>query len=223
LIRPPARLRRWKEQRSKIMSIEPVTNIEGRVIQDPPLARFLFSDKRMALVWLVVRVLVGWQWLTSGWGKIQNPAWMETGDALRSFWEGAVAVPEQGRPEIAVGWYRDFIQGMLDAGSYVWFAKLVALGETLVGLMLILGLFVGIAAFISAFMSWNFVMAGSASTNAMMGLGAILLILAWKTAGYYGLDYFVLPRLGTPWQPVDPAKAKRDPQPPRPRSVQQGV
>jgi thiosulfate dehydrogenase [quinone] large subunit len=29
---------------------------------------------------------------------------------------------------------------------------------------------------------------------------AILLILAWKVAGYIGLDYFLLPRIGTPWQ-----------------------
>jgi hypothetical protein len=29
--------------------------------------------------------------------------------------------------------------------------------------------------------------------------GLWLVILAWKTAGYYGLDYFLLPRLGTPW------------------------
>jgi thiosulfate dehydrogenase [quinone] large subunit len=28
---------------------------------------------------------------------------------------------------------------------------------------------------------------------------AILLVLAWKVAGYYGLDYFLLRRLGTPW------------------------
>jgi thiosulfate dehydrogenase (quinone) large subunit len=25
-------------------------------------------------------------------------------------------------------------------------------------------------------------------------------MLAWKVAGYYGLDRFVLPALGTPWQ-----------------------
>jgi thiosulfate dehydrogenase [quinone] large subunit len=29
---------------------------------------------------------------------------------------------------------------------------------------------------------------------------AIGLILAWKVAGYYGLDRWLLPMLGTPWQ-----------------------
>jgi thiosulfate dehydrogenase [quinone] large subunit len=26
-----------------------------------------------------------------------------------------------------------------------------------------------------------------------------MLILAWRNAGWYGLDRFVLPKLGTPW------------------------
>ena len=29
--------------------------------------------------------------------------------------------------------------------------------------------------------------------------GAILLVLAWKIAGWYGLDRWLLPWLGTPW------------------------
>ena len=29
---------------------------------------------------------------------------------------------------------------------------------------------------------------------------SILLILAWKNAGYLGLDRFLLPLLGTPWK-----------------------
>lgn len=182
------------------MTSEHVVRTEtGRRIEDPPLAKFLFSDTRMAPVWLVVRVLVGLSWLTSGWGKLQNPAWMETGAALQGFWQNAVAVPEGGRPAIAFDWYRGFIQSLLDTEAYVWFAKLISVGETLIGVALILGAFVGIAAFFGAFMNWNFVMAGTASTNALLGLGALLLILAWKVAGWWGLDRWLLPRLGTPW------------------------
>jgi thiosulfate dehydrogenase (quinone) large subunit len=49
-------------------------------------------------------------------------------------------------------------------------------------------------------MNWNFMMAGTASTNPLLFAIAIALILAWKVAGYYGLDQYVLPALGTPWQ-----------------------
>ena len=31
-------------------------------------------------------------------------------------------------------------------------------------------------------------------------LVSILLILAWRNAGYYGLDRWVLPALGVPWE-----------------------
>lgn len=170
-----------------------------RIIEDPPFARLLFNDTRFSSVWFVIRVLIGLSWLQSGVGKLGNPAWMETGAALQGFWNNAVAIPEAGKPPIAFDWYRGFIQGMLDSGSYVWFAKLVAFGETMIGVALVLGAFVGVAALFAAFMNWNFVMAGAASSNALMGLGAVLLVLAWKNAGYYGLDYFLLPLLGTPW------------------------
>jgi thiosulfate dehydrogenase (quinone) large subunit len=199
---------------TNIMTTQTVRTTTGREIQDPPVARFLFSDTRMAPVWLVIRVLLGWEWLSHGLEKFNNPAWMDTGLALKGFWENAVKIPEQGRPAIAFGWYRDFLQSMLDAGSYTWFSKLVVFGEILIGIALILGLFVGIAAFFAAFMNWNFIMAGSASTNGFLAIVALFILLAWKVAGYYGLDYFLLPRLGTPWQPVVLETTKNIPTPP---------
>jgi thiosulfate dehydrogenase (quinone) large subunit len=197
------------------MTIKPVTTVRGRVIEDPPFAKFLFSDTRSAWIWLILRVLLGLTWLQSGLSKLGNPAWMETGEALKGFWTTAVQVPESGRPAIAFDWYRNFIQSMLDTGSYVWFAKLVALGETLVGIALIIGLFVGIVAFLGAFMNWNYIMAGSASTNGLLGIAAVLLILAWKVAGYYGVDYYVLRWLGTPWRDRAPRPNEEVPEPER--------
>ena len=169
---------------------------------DPPAVRHLFSSTRWAWLWLVVRLYVGYTWLTSGLGKFSNPAWMQTGEALKAFWTRAVAIPEApARPAIAFDWYRTFIQSMLDNGSYAWFAKLVVVGEILLGLAFILGVFTGIAAFFGAFMNWNFMMAGTASINPVLIVLAGLLLLAWKTAGWWGLDRWILPILGTPWQP----------------------
>jgi len=178
----------------------------GTVLQDPPLAQFLFSDTRLSAVWLVVRVLLGWGWVTAAMGKLGDPAWMQTGEALKGFWTKAVEIPATGKPLITFDWYRNFIQGMLDSGSYVWFAKVVAVGELVIGVALILGLFVGVFAVLGAFMNWNYIMAGSASSNGLFGLAAILLILAWKTAGYYGLDRWILPRIGMTWQNYGPRR-----------------
>lgn len=171
----------------------------GKIVKDPPLARFLFNDTRFAWFWLIVRVLLGWQWLESGWGKVNNAAWMDGGTALQGYWSRAVEIPEGGRPPITFDWYRSFLQGMLDAEAFTWFAPLIAIGEVLIGVALIIGAFVGIAAFFGAFMNWNFIMAGSASSNGLLALAALFLILAWKTAGWIGLDRWLLPMLGTPW------------------------
>src|SRR5262245_35128385 len=138
------------------MSTQPIVTSKGRIIEDPPLAKFLFSDTRMAPVWLIVRVLVGLSWLDAASHKLGSPAWMDTGEALKGFWTAAVQIPDTGRPPVAFDWYRSFLQGMLDSGSYVWFAKLIAIGEFAVGVGLIIGAFVGIAAFFGGLMNWNF-------------------------------------------------------------------
>jgi thiosulfate dehydrogenase [quinone] large subunit len=46
----------------------------------------------------------------------------------------------------------------------------------------------------------SFLMAGTVSTNPVLFFAGILLILAWKNAGYLGLDRYLLPLLGTPWR-----------------------
>ena len=172
----------------------------GRVVNDPPFAQALLANPLAGLLWLPLRVWLGWQWLVSGWGKMSNPAWTQTGEALKGFWTSAVSIPETGRPPIAFGWYRQFLQAMLDAQAWPWFSKLVVAGELLVGVALILGAFTGIAAFFGGFMNWSFMMAGSASVNPMFFVLSVGLILAWKVAGHFGLDYFLLGWLGTPWR-----------------------
>jgi thiosulfate dehydrogenase [quinone] large subunit len=183
-----------------------ITTRKGTIVQDPPLAQTLFNDTRMSWLWLVLRVWLGYKWIDAALHKINEPAWVQTGDALKGFWTGAVAIPETGRPAIAFDWYRSFLQYMLDVEAYTWFAKLVAYGELIIGIALILGLFTGIAAFFAGFMNWNFIMAGAASTNGMLFFVSVMLILAWKVAGHIGLDYFALPYLGTPWRTKQPVR-----------------
>lgn len=170
------------------------------IVQDPPLARFLFADTRAAWIWLVVRLWLGYKWIDASSHKLSNPAWTQTGDAVKGFWTNAVAIPETGKPLISFDWYRGFLQGMLDMEAYRWMAPLIAYGEMLIGIALILGIFTGIAALMGAFMNWNFMMAGAASTNPVLFVLAVSLVLAWKVAGYVGVDHYLLHLLGTPWQ-----------------------
>lgn len=177
-----------------------VVTRRGTVVTDPPIIQKLLNDPRAGWIWLLPRLWLGYQWIQASMHKINNPAWVSNGTALKGFWTAAVAIPPApAKPAISFDWYRTFIQMMLDAQAYTWFAKLVAYGELLIGIALILGAFTGVAAFFSGMMNWNFMMAGSASTNPMLFLVAVGLILAWKVAGYIGADYFLLPIIGTPW------------------------
>ena len=176
-----------------------------RVIADPPLAKFLFSDTRMAIVWLVLRVYVGYSWVDAGWHKIIDTGaktnYIIDGSGLLAFWNRIAAIPAApAKPVILYDWYRGFIQFLIDSHAEVFMGKVVAFGETAVGVGLILGAFVGVAAVAGGFMNMNFMLAGSASSNPVLLILAIVLILAWKTAGYIGLDRFLLPILGTPWK-----------------------
>ncbi|MDI3342091.1 MAG: DoxX family membrane protein [Sphaerobacter sp.] len=193
------------------------TDVAAQGITDPPVAHWLFADVRSAPLWFGLRVFLGYEWLAAGWHKVTDPAWMDGGTALANFWQRVTAVPEQGRPAITYGWYRDFLNWMLEREWYTWFAPLVAVGETLVGLALLLGAFVGIAAFFGTLMNFNFMLAGTASTNPVLfGLG-VFLVLAWKVAGHWGLDRVILPALGAPWSPGKlfraPARGPKAPTP----------
>ena len=187
-----------------------VVTRKGEIVQDPPFLMKLLSDPRAAWLFLPLRIWLGYQWVSASLHKISSPDWVVTGNALKGFWTGAVAVSATGKSAITFDWYRSFLQYMLDIQAYTWFAKLVAYGELLIGIGLILGAFTGFAAFFGGLMNWNFMMAGSASTNPLLFVAAVALILGWKVAGYIGADYFLLRWIGTPWHskpavPVTPA------------------
>jgi len=190
-----------------------------RVVQipEPPLARFLFADTRMAWVWLIVRLYVGWQWLVAGTEKLfgynidpfsgsnfgtgsLSSSWIFTshpGAGLSGFVNGAIAQTAGAHPAVQ-GWYAWFLQTFVQPITPFW-AYVVTFGEVAVGLGLIFGVLTGIAAFFGVFMNMNFMLAGAVSINPIIGGLAIFLILAWRIAGYYGVDRWLLPLLGTPW------------------------
>jgi thiosulfate dehydrogenase [quinone] large subunit len=170
-------------------------------IEGPAFTRYLLSNSRAGILWLPIRLFVGFAWLEAGLGKLGEAGWTGGGAALRAYWERAVTIPEQGRPPISYEWYRDFINTLLNGNSETWFSWVVVLGEIAIGAALIVGLLTGAAAFFGALMNMSFLLAGSASTNPVLFALAIGLILAWRVAGYYGVDRYLLPRLGTPWRP----------------------
>jgi thiosulfate dehydrogenase [quinone] large subunit len=184
--------------------------------QEPRLARWLFTSTAAAWIWLVVRVYLGYVWLHAGWGKltgseggiwswstsIGKASWLkDNGAALKGFTQFVTSPAMTSGPNAAnnFGWYRDFLHWVGTNAS--WISKVVTIGEILIGIGLILGAFTAIAAFFGALLNLTFGMSGIAGVNPLFFALAVLLILAWRNAGWIGLDRWLLPALGTPWQP----------------------
>ncbi|MEJ2667323.1 MAG: DoxX family protein [Deinococcales bacterium] len=165
---------------------------------EPGVSRLLFASHIMAPVWTVVRLYLGYQWLSAGWEKLHDPAWVGAGagTGVSRFLRGALGKVGGEHPAVQAwfGWIiRHAFLPSAPALSY-----LVAIGETLVGAALVLGLLTGLAAFFGGLMNSMFLLAGTVSTNPLMFILATWLVLAWRVAGYYGLDFWVLARIGAP-------------------------
>jgi thiosulfate dehydrogenase (quinone) large subunit len=171
-------------------------------MHDPLPWRLLLGNIFFAIIWMPLRFFVGREWLSAGEHKLRSSAWMDGGTALKGYWERQTTVPE-GRPASPAGtygWFDHMLRYMLNHEWYTWFAKVISVGEFLIGVGLVVGALVGIAAFFGTFMNFNFLLAGSASSNPVLFGLAVFLVLGWKVAGYWGLDRVLLPMLGTPWK-----------------------
>ena len=173
----------------------------ANALNNPRWVNALFSSTNWAWLWLMVRVWLGVRWVDAGWHKTSEAVWTGGGMAVKGYWERAVAIPEQGRPPIAYDWYREFLEFLLHNELHGVFGVLIAYGEVLVGIALIVGAFSGIAAFFGVLMNWSFMLAGTASTNPVLGIVGLGVMVAWTTAGWWGADRIILPRMGAPWKP----------------------
>ncbi|PIR82941.1 DoxX family protein [Candidatus Kaiserbacteria bacterium CG10_big_fil_rev_8_21_14_0_10_56_12] len=163
----------------------------------------LFISKKTAPFWFLVRLYVGYEWLVAGYEKVVSPAWFgsSAGAALTGFARGAIA--KSTCPTDLAGavchldvqtWYASFLQSTVLPHVMVW-SNLVTVGEILVGLGLIVGLCTEAAAFFGVFMNLNFLLAGTVSTNPMLLVLGLGILLARRPAGYWGLDHYAMPFL----------------------------
>jgi thiosulfate dehydrogenase [quinone] large subunit len=165
-------------------------------IPEPTVAKFLFTDTRFAWFWLLVRLYIGYEWLLVGIGKATSPVWTgpQAGTAVKGFLTGSLEKTLGTHPDVS-SWYAFFVEN-LALPHPVLFSYLITYGEIAVGVALILGIFVGISAFFGSFMNMNFLMAGAVSSNPILLFLQLFLILAWRTAGWIGLDHLILKALG---------------------------
>lgn len=159
-----------------------------------PLYDFLFKNSMMAWFWLLVRLYVGWEWAYAGYEKIINPVWVgeKAGVAVAGFANGALAKTVGEHPDVT-GWYAWFLENIVIPNASVW-SYVVAYGELFVGVGLILGLLTFYAAFFGFFMNVNYLLAGTVSSNPVLLILALLIMLAHRIAGLIGVDRLIFKR-----------------------------
>lgn len=165
----------------------------------------MFTDFLRKNVWAagiltILRIYLGWGFLTAGWEKITGA----TPFSAAGFLQGAVSKPvlvAHTTSTLEYPNYVAFLQNFAIPNVGV-FNFLVPWGELLVGIGLITGTLTTAAVFFGMVMNFAYLMAGTVSSNPWDLLIGIFIVVAGYNAGKFGGDYWVIPwiqKYVTPW------------------------
>lgn len=155
------------------------------------MLRFLRENVIASVLLLLARLYIGWSWMTAGWGKVTG------GFDASGFLNGAIAKAGGDHPAVA-SWWGSFLDSVALPNAGL-FSFMVSWGELLVGVGLILGCLTTAAVFFGMMMNFAFLFSGTVSSNALMVLISIFIIVAGKNAGRFGVDHYVLPYINNWW------------------------
>ncbi|MGI1658762.1 MAG: DoxX family membrane protein [Desulfitobacterium sp.] len=155
------------------------------------------ESRLMQVIWTVLRVYVGWEWFSHGLDKVfgaSSAVWVgpQAGTAVTGFLNAALAKTGGQHPDVQ-GWYATFIENVALPNA-TFFGYIVAWGELLVGLGLILGFLTSLALLAAILMNLSYLLAGAVSTNPVMLFWEGVLLWAGAAAYYWGVDRVFLPR-----------------------------
>lgn len=163
------------------------------------MINWLRNQKSAALILTLLRLYVGWKFLTAGWTKVTSDKAFDASGLLN----GAVTKSSGQMPSVQA-WYGDYLQSFV-LPNVDLFNFLVPWGELLVGLGLILGIFTTFAALMGALMNFSYLLAGAISVNPNLIFLEFFLLAAGFNAGRIGGDNWVAPVVRAYW---DQAVAK---------------
>ena len=146
---------------------------------------------RDASLWLVfIRLLLGLEWFIAGLHKLIDPTYVGGMAGTLSFFASG---------NVNNAWYVNLTNNIFIPNAEV-FAWLVSLGELLIGLGLILGIFVNFSALIGVFLNLNFYFAASwlsASTQSINWIMAAISLIFILSPGVknLGIDMLIVDKV----------------------------
>jgi len=160
------------------------------------LSTWLYHSRAASILWLAVRLWLGYQWINAGyqkiWGSEREAFWFGGGVGVKGFATAGIVGSSAGKGAGAsYGWWAGFLHNFVLPNAN-WIAKLVALGEVAIGIGLILGLFTGLAAAGGILLNLTYMFTGTSGVNPAYLVLELFLVLAWRNAGWLGADYFVM-------------------------------
>lgn len=146
----------------------------------------LRSNKIAMAILTVLRVYLGYQWLSSGFGKITGDTAFSAGGLINNIVANPVTGPDGNTLYPVYNWFIETFA----AGNVELFSFLVMWGEFLVGLGLIVGLFTKTAVFFGMVMNFAFLFGGTVSVNPLYILIGFFIIVGGQNVGKIGLDFY---------------------------------
>ncbi len=126
--------------------------------------------RRYGLWVLLLRLYAGLFWLSHGWQKVTNPGWAARDGMMATLVSKMVADTH--------GAYHDFVAGTVLPNISI-FAHLVAWGETLTGVSLLLGLLTPVGAIAGVFLGLNYLLAKGLKLDALFGIDALAIAISF--------------------------------------------
>jgi thiosulfate dehydrogenase [quinone] large subunit len=170
--------------------------IDGGRDQNLRLSDWLYRSRDTSFLWLVVRLWLGYQWLNAGYQKLwgsEHAAFISgSGAGVKGFATAGIAGSAAGKGAGAsYGWWAGVLHNFVVPNA-TWIGQFIAIAELLIGIGLVLGLLTGYAAFAGLFLNLVYMFTGSAGVNPAYAVLSVLLVLAWRNAGWIGLDRMIL-------------------------------
>lgn len=155
------------------------------------LEQFLFTNKKSAVIWFVIRLYLANIWIQAGYAKFINPAWIgaDAGKGIVGFVSGALQKTGGAHPDVTL-WYAWFLTHCVAPFPVFW-SYAITFGEIAVGLGLLFGVLTALASGAGLLMNFNFLFSGTVSVNPVMILLGIPLLLAWRVSDTIGVQRFL--------------------------------